>query len=365
MTIDPETGEVIGTNLIVYDPTIPHTFSQALVRAGMTNEDLVLLKTGERQEAIRFISAQGLGYDNAEDLLRRAPVDIQDQWRFMCGYISMIDADVAEEVAIRFLYDAWKVSPTPDRLQTVLDHVLNENNQHRYYRMIPQEDGTMLIKKQPPFYMLNGFFGAVYAGKMSLDKVISVFKHDVDWHAGTVSKIAELYGGAISTTMRHRHRDIKRLGKKYDKAKAKENLERLAELEQEMILIDQLADEKIEQLNTLYENSSHLSRAVLIRQRNRILGRESKNGPPHLTSDVIKVVERIVSTPPGLPSEVRLDGKKINVGGYKQVTLLMPLAEDGTDLPIYGTGYLEQLKALINQYKLIKGGNYGSDKRKR
>ena len=362
--INPETGEVIGSNLIIYDPTIAKTFNQGLAKAGLTKADLVLMKVAERQEMIKFIAARGLGYNSIKHLLNTAPMEQVDQWYFMCGRISMEDADIAEEVVVKILYDAWEVDPTKERLETILDHVLNEDNQGRYFKIQTNKKGETEIRPQPPFYMLNGFFNAIYLGKMTLDEVVTVFKKDVNWQTGTVRKAAEIYGGAISTTMNKRTKEIKRLGK--IRAGIIDDQDRRSEIEAEMIKVEELSDYRVQQLNTLYENAGNLSRPVLIRQRDKILNRTTKNsGPAKLTTDNITIIERIIPIPPDLPTEVYLDGKRMVVGGYKEMTLLMPLAKDGTSIPIYGDGYLDQLKGLIEQYKLLRSKGNDKNSRKR
>ena len=356
MYIDPTTGEVIETNehgLIIYDPNIANDFSQGLARAGLKKEDLVLLKSEERQEVIRFIAAQGLGYETPEDLLAIASETTIDQWRLLCGYISIIDADVAEEVAVRFLYDAWKVDPTTERLMIVLDHVLNETNQGRYFRTITDDSGETSIRAQPPFYMLNGFFNAVYLNRMTLDRIISIFKHDVDWQAGTVRKAAEMYGAGVSTVMRQRNVIIQRLTKQLELANPES--EQVIVIEGKVEEIENITDEKLAQLGRLYDNAGRVSTAVFRPQKNRILGRRKALTDERLTSDVIIIVERYVPVSAGMATTVRFSDRQINIGGYKEIKILLPLAEDGTDLPIYGVGYIEQLKALVEQYKLLQG----------
>jgi len=331
---------------------MPKSFSQALEKAGIRKEDLVLLNTEERIMAVRHIAAEWFKYSSAEKLLLEAPLAVIERWRYLCGYIGMMDADISEEVAIRLLYDAWKEDPTTERLQDILDHILTEKNQGRYFGVVTKKNGETYINRQPPFYMLNGFFSAIYAGKKTMESVISIFRHDVDWQAGTVRKTAELYGSAISTVMRERNMLLNRIGKELETV---QNEEREAELEAEHNAIESLTDKKMAQLEDLYAKAGRINTTVFYRQKERILGRARKEENPKLNSDVILYIERIVPVSPGLPTEVYLDDKQIQVGGYKEVKLLIPLNKDGTELPIYGMGYLDQLKGLIEQFNLTKG----------
>jgi hypothetical protein len=330
--------------LVTYDPTITNDFEQALEKVGMTIHDFVLLKSPERITAIETMAAVGMEYESVNDLLNNAPEAIIDEWRFMCGRIAMADSDVAEEVAIRFLYNAWVVDPTTDRLKQILDHVLTEKNQGRYYKMVVGKKGGIRFKHQPPFYMLNGFFNAIYMGKMDMKRVISVFRRDVDWKAGTVRKAAEIYGSAISSIMAKRNKALRDL-----EGEDKEVVE--AEFE----IVEAETDEQIKKLGELYDKADRISQKVYRIQKNKILGKETKySGLVKLPGDWIQLTEKTISVQSGMPTLCMLDGKKIYIGGYKQITLLLPLYEDGTSIPVHGDGYIEQLKALIRQFELAR-----------
>lgn len=362
LVTDPQTGEVEkeqlqqvleDSGLIVYDPDSASNFSVALARGGVTKEDLILLKASERQEAIRLIAAQGLGYETPDDVMVNAPNAVLDEWRFLCGRIAMVDADVAEEVAVKFLYDAWIEDPTRERLIEVLDHSLSESNQGRYFKITKLDNGNTTIKPQPPFYMLLGFFGAVYEGKMTLDEVIKVFERDIDWQSGSVRKAAETYGGGVATTMKERAVQIKRLKRALERA---EDPEDQGEIQAKFEEIETKADQRIEKLGELYEKSRWMRTKEMKRKKDEILGRKKKqSGPPRLSPGAIQVVERVIAIPPGLPEQGRMGDKIVKFGGYRELKLLFPLAEDGTDLSVSGSGYIAKLLSLIEEYKGYKG----------
>ncbi len=164
-----------------------------------------------RAKAFLIVAAQNLGYKSIEDMERNASEEQLLEVIATAISMSDLDASSASRAFMRLLYMGYEIRPTREGLMDLINIAVPERSHNKYFRIVEGATGQTVISATPLFLAINGIFGAVFHGFMTLDEAMDIFADDLRPAAGRATARLRSAGGALSKISTKLQKELRKI----------------------------------------------------------------------------------------------------------------------------------------------------------